>query len=209
MKFSVIIPTYNRTRVLMDRAVSSVIAQTVSDWECLVVGDGTEEETVVEMTDLTERDNRFKFWNLPHYPYPDDWENKWGLLGLASLNFALDNAQGEWIAVLNDDDEWTPDHLEILYTEALTSGADHVYGMADTYKNGQSVNQFYGAWPPGIAQFCNGANIYRAALGYRYDLRCREKGLNGDEDLWTRMISDGVKFHFVPRLVLHYHRNYP
>ncbi len=207
--FSVIIPTYNRTQLLMERAIPSVLRQTNSDWECLVVGDGTEDETVTAMADLCERDPRFRFWNLPHYPYPDNWDDKWGLVGLASRNWGLDHAQGEWIAVLADDDEWTPDHLEWLYTQALLTGADHVYGIAITYKNGQPTGQIYGAWPPGIGQFCNGANIYRASLGYRYDLNCRQKKLNGDEDLWLRMAADGIKWCFTPHPVLLYHRNWP
>lgn len=209
MKFSVIIPTYNRTRTLMDRAIPSVLAQTNPDWECLVVGDGTEDATAHEMAYLISRDSRFAFWNLPHHDYPEDWEDRWGLVGLPPLNWGLDHARGEWIAVLADDDEWTPDHLEVLYTGALTSGADHVYGVADTYKNGVAIGQYYGAWPPGPGQFCNGANIYRRSLGYRYDLTCRERKRNGDEDLWLRMIEDGVSFSFVPRIVLHYHRNWP
>lgn len=209
MKFSVIIPTYNRTRLLMDRAIPSVLAQTVDDWECLVVGDGTEPETAIEMANLISRDSRFAFWNLPHYDYPEDFTKRWGLIGLASLNWGLDHARGDWIAVLADDDEWPRDHLEVLYTAALESGADHVYGVSDTYKNGKRTGQLYGGWPPGDGQLGNGANIYKRSLNYRYDLTCVDRGLPGDADLWTRMYRDGVKFHFVPKIVLKYHRNWP
>ncbi len=209
MRFSVIVPTYNRTEVLLRRALPSVIAQTVDDWECIVVGDGTEYDTTAAMNELMKADGRFRYWNLPHYPYPEDWGEAWGLVGLNCLNWGIANAEGEWIAVLADDDEWTPDHLQVLYDAAVENDADHVYGMADTYKEGRPIGQLYGGWPPGIGQFCNGANIYKASLGYRYHLDCRRKGLNGDEDLWLRMIADGVKFHFLPRIVLHYHRHWP
>lgn len=199
---SVIIPTYNRTRLLVERCLPSVFAQTIQDQEILVVGDGTEQATVDAMAGLPVR-----FWNLPHQDYPEDPLDRWGLLGLNALNFGLDQAKGEWIAVLADDDEWTPDHHEVLLN--ASEGVDHVYGQSDTYKNGQPIGQLYGKWPPGDGQFCNGANLYRASLGYRYDLDCRSRGLNGDADLWTRMARDGVRFRFVPRVVHHYYRNFP
>jgi len=202
MKVSVIIPTYNRTDLLLERALPSVFAQTVTDQEVIVVGDGTEQATVDALTP----DPRVRFWNLPHYPYPADPRKAWGLYGLEALNFGLDQARGEWIAVLGDDDEFTLDHHEILLAAAEGSGGDHVYGISETYKGGAFTGQLYGAWPPGRGQFCNGANLYRASLGYRYDLA---NTTEGDADLWTRMHADGVRFHFTPQVVHHYHRNWP
>lgn len=203
---SVIIPTYERTRLLTERALPSVFAQTVTDQEVIVVGDGTERATVKAMV----AEPRVRFWNRPHYPYPADERTRWGLLGLAALNYGLDQATGEWIAVLGDDDEWTPDHHAVLLAAAEASGADHVYGMSDTIKNGVPTGQTYGRWPvTGDGAFCNGANLYRRSLGYRYNLAAVNKHVQGDGDLWLRMVRDGVRFEFVPRIVHHYHRNYP
>lgn len=203
---SVIIPTYNRTRLLTERALPSVFAQTINDQEVIVVGDGTEQATV----DAMAAEPRVRFWNLPHYPYPVDPIARWGLVGLAALNHGLDQASGEWVAVLGDDDEWTPDHHAILLESAERTGADHVYGISDTIKNGVVTGQTYGrGLVDGEGSFCNGANLYRRSLGYRYALDCGSRGLQGDGDLWTRMVRDGVRFHFEPRLVHHYHRNYP
>lgn len=198
---SVIVPTYNRTRLLMERCLPSVVAQTVDDWECHVVGDGTEQATVGEMADLCARDPRFRFTNLPHYEYPADPRARWGTVGLAALNLGLDYARGDWIAVLADDDEWTPDHHEVLLRAQAESGADHVYGIAEA-----SDGQRWGAWPPGDGQLANGANLYRASLPYRYDVRAmRLAGRTGDADLWLRMVAGGVRFHFTPRVVHRYH----
>lgn len=206
---SVVIPTYNRPRLLMDRAIPSVLAQTVSDQEILVVGDGTDDQTVAEMTALAATNASVRFWNLPHYPYPESHDLAWGLYGLEALNFGLDHAQGEWIAVLGDDDEFLPAHHEILLEAAARTGAQHAYGISDTFKGGHPTGQSYGAWPPGDGQFCNGANLYRADLGYRYDLGCTARGTTGDADLWTRMHRDGVRFHFEPQRVHKYHRCWP
>jgi len=204
---SIIVPTYNRTRLLVDRCIPSILAQTDPDWELHVIGDGTEPETVDVMNAWCSIDPRMRFTNLPHADYPEDFESRWGLLGLTALNYGLDHALGDWIAVLADDDEWLPTHNEVLLR--AVSGADHVYGIAETYKDGQFTGQRYGAWPPGDGQFCNGANLYRASLPFRYDLDCGSRGRTGDADLWIRMVESGVRFKFVPEVVLRYHRNWP
>lgn len=206
---SVLIPTYSRPDELLDRALPSVFAQTVQDQEVLVVGDGTDEVTMAGLKELARQHENLRYWNLPHFDYPDDHEKAWGLYGLVALNWGLDHAQGEWIAVLGDDDEFLPRHHEDLLEAAARTGADHVYGISHTYKGGQYTGQNYGAWPPGDGAFCNGANLYRASLGYRYDLNCWDRGLTGDADLWTRMREDGVTFHFEPTLVHKYHRSWP
>jgi glycosyltransferase involved in cell wall biosynthesis len=197
---SVIVPTYNRTAHLFGRCLPSVQAQTVDDWECHVVGDGTEQATVDAMAHLCAADPRFRFTNLPHYNYTGTARERWGTIGLAALNYGLDNAKGDWIAVLADDDEWTPDHHAVLLQAQDDSGADHVYGISEA-----PDGQRWGAWPPGDGQLANGANLYRASLGYRYDeWVMRKTGRTGDADLWLRMVADGVAFHFEPVVVHHY-----
>lgn len=202
---STIIPTFGRRDLLVGRALPSVFAQSVVDQEVLVIGDGTDVATVEAMA----AEPRVRFWNLPHYSYPEDHERAWGLYGLAALNSGLDAAQGEWIAVLGDDDEFTPDHHRVLLDAATRTGADHVYGISETWKNGAKTPQHYGAWPPGDAQLANGANLWRRSLGYRFALDCWARGKTGDADMWTRMYADGVKFHFEPAIVHRYWRNFP
>jgi glycosyltransferase involved in cell wall biosynthesis len=206
---SVIIPTYNRPSLLMDRAIPSLIAQANPDWECLVVGDGTDEDTIAAMQSLCVQDDRFRFWNLAHDVYSPDHSLAWGLHGLTALNFGLDWARGEWISVLNDDDEYMPLNHETLLREAEKTGADFIYGMSDTWKNGERIEQLYGREPPGDGNVTQGAYIYRRSLEYRYRHDCYIRGRNGDADMWIRMREGGVRFSFLPTIIHHYHRNYP
>jgi len=216
---SVIIPTYNRPGLLMDRAIPSILAQTDPDWECLVVGDGTDEGTVASMGALCRNDRRFRFWNLAHDIYPDgfiDLDNKrgpagWGLYGLTALNYGLDFARGEWVSVLNDDDEKTPDNHEVLLAEAERSGADFVWGMSDTFKGDPPLptGQLYGRLPLGESKVTQGSYIYRRSLEFRYRRDCLERGQNGDADMWERMREAGVKHSFIGRIVHHYYRAFP
>ena len=206
---SVIIPTFNRTQLLMERAIPSLIAQTNPDWECIVVGDGTEESTVWAMTQLAMQDSRFRFWNLAHDVYSPDHSLAWGLYGLTALNFGLDWARGDWISVLNDDDEYLPDNFEVLLAEAERTGADFIYGQSSTWKDGLPTGQIYGAYPPGDGNVTQGAYIYRRSLEYRYRHDCYSRGRNGDADMWTRMLEGGVRFAFLPNAIHRYHRSWP
>lgn len=202
---SIIIPTYNRAHLLTTRAIPSILAQTVTDWECHVVGDGTDEETRAAMAGVIAGDDRFRFTNLKRQAYPEGsrW-GFWGLLGLEALNHGLDTAQGDWIAVLNDDDEFTKDHHETLLTLAgRHEGVDFVYGKSVT-----PWGQEYGTWPPGDGALTQGSYLYRGrARDYRYDLDClTDRALNGDADMWTRMYAGGVSFSRTGHVV---HRYYP
>ncbi len=197
---SVIVPTFNRTRLLLDRCVPTILEQTHDELDIHIVGDGTEQETVDALADFP--DPRVRFTNLPHQVYPENPNDKWGVLGLNALNHGLDTAKGDWIAVLADDDSWAPFTIEALLAEAVKTGADFVYGKAIT-----PWAQVYGRWPPSAMNFTDGSYVYRNGMGYRYDPTCIERGLPEDADLWTRMIADGVKFAFLDRIVHYYFPN--
>ncbi len=201
MTVSVIVPTYNRPDLLMGRAIPSILAQTDQDWECHVIGDGTDADTCLRMGELCKEDRRFRFTNLPHHDYVDEGAGIWGIIGLPALNHGLDTARGDWISVLADDDAYTPDHNEVLVREAEARGVDFCYGISESPRG-----QRWGAWPPGDGQIANGAYVYRGrAREYRYDMRClHDRGRNGDADLWIRMYEGGVTFALLPRVVHHY-----
>lgn len=187
----------------MDRAIPSVLRQTDPDWEVHVIGDGTDPQTVWEMEALCAEDARFRFTNLPHYPYVDEGAGIWGLIGLPALNHGLDMARGDWIAVLGDDDEFTSDHNEVLIAEALRRNLDFCYGISRSPRG-----QEWGMWPPGDGQLANGAYVYRGkAMEYRYDMRClHDRGRTGDADMWIRMYEGGVSMGLLPQRV---HIAYP
>jgi len=95
---SVVIPTRNRP-TLVTRAVLSALAQTLSAIEVIVIIDGPDEST--EATLRTIGDSRLRILTLPQ-----------NAGGSAARNAGVRNATGEWIAFLDDDDEWLPAKLE-------------------------------------------------------------------------------------------------
>jgi len=96
---SVIIPTYNRAH-LVSRAVRSVLDQTYQDFELVVVDDAS--------TDNTEK--VVKGFNDDRIRYFHHSENRGGS---AARNTGIEAAKGEFIAFLDDDDEWLPPHLAL------------------------------------------------------------------------------------------------
>lgn len=200
---SVVMSTYNRNDLLFGRSLASVLRQTYQNFEVHIVADGMVGE---ELEDLGRRmlelnDERVTVWNIPRQTYPED-ASKWAVLGLNARNHALDHARGKWVAPLDDDDEWTDDHIEVLLA-AAKGGFDFAYGIS-VYHWADGHPQTAGSWPPGYGAFCDGAQVYRNGMGYRYDPRCVERGLPEDGDMWNRMVAGGVTFTFVPKVVHHY-----
>lgn len=92
--------TYNRPQ-LIGRAIESVVAQDFTDWELLVVQDGNNEFTLRTMEEWTRRDPRVRHFH----------RSKGGNIADAT-NHGLRHAQGEFGAILDDDDYWAcPDKL--------------------------------------------------------------------------------------------------
>lgn len=116
---SVIIPTYNRAH-LIAQCLKSVLAQTLNDYEVIVVDDGS--------TDTT-RDFLLKAYgnNIRYISHPTN-------RGLsAARNTGIEHAQGTYIAVLDDDDVWLPDKLA-LQIDLMKAKPDVVLAYCGTLK---------------------------------------------------------------------------
>jgi glycosyltransferase involved in cell wall biosynthesis len=187
---SIITPTYNRPRLLIERALPSVLAQTYADWEWIVVGDGTDQATCDAMAAVA--DPRVRFTNLPHAEYPEDPEARWCVMGVPAINYGLDSARGEWVSVLADDDALPPDAIEKML--AVSDDVDCVYGQTEVVEHG-----IYGK--PG--EWTDGAYILRASLGYRYDFGSWKRGVIADYDLRSRLLRE-VRTRHLPEIVYRY-----
>jgi glycosyltransferase involved in cell wall biosynthesis len=104
--FSVIIPAYNR-EYLIEETINSVINQTFENWECIVVDDGSTDNTKHVILSLCEKDKRIKFI------YQKNAERS------AARNNGILNANGEYICFLDSDDFFTSQHLEMLHREVF------------------------------------------------------------------------------------------
>lgn len=100
---SIITPTYNHERYIAE-CVQSVLDQTWPNWEMVIVNDGSTDKTSSIIRHFADRDPRIRLF---------DRENS-GVFRLAeTYNFALEQCNGEYIAILEGDDFWVREKLEI------------------------------------------------------------------------------------------------
>lgn len=201
--FSVVIPLFNKGPHI-ERAIRSVMAQTVQPKEVIVVDDGSSDggfelvQTLgVEGLVVDQRD----------MPGPG---------GYAARNRGIELARAEWIAFLDADDEWDPDHLErISLALAAAKEPERVVtlfsGYRDVYGDGRRVVDPYTARiGGGIAEMdfetlvghwvsLNASPIWTSAtvcrrstlleVGAFPEARCRR---GGDKDTWLRVAHLGT-----------------
>src|SRR5690606_15837655 len=100
---SIIIPTYNRA-LLIGETLDSVLAQTYTNWECIIVDDGSTDNTEEIIRKYCEKDSRITFYNRPadKVKGPN-----------AARNFGIENSVGEFILSLDSDDLILPQHLDL------------------------------------------------------------------------------------------------
>ena len=99
---SVIIPVYNVAPYLRE-CLDSVLAQTFTDWELLVVDDGSNDSTEDILKEYLERDDSLRIRYIKKEQNSGASDTR---------NVGVNAAQTEWIAFLDSDDLWAPDKLE-------------------------------------------------------------------------------------------------
>jgi glycosyltransferase involved in cell wall biosynthesis len=108
---SVIIPSYNRERLLM-RAIGSVQAQTFSDWEMIIVDDGSKDDTEQAVKRIQKKDARIFYF-----------KNDVNKGVSAARNIAIKKARGKYLAFLDSDDAWLPEKLD-RQVDVLEKGSE-------------------------------------------------------------------------------------
>ena len=98
--FSVILPIYNGGK-FVDNAVESVLKQTFSDWELIIMDDGSRDNTL-EVLKKYENNDKLHIMSQAN-----------GGVSVARNN-AAKYAKGEYLAFIDADDEWNEDHLEVM-----------------------------------------------------------------------------------------------
>jgi glycosyltransferase involved in cell wall biosynthesis len=113
---SAVIPTRGRPE-LLQRAVRSALAQTLREIEVVVVIDGPDAVTHGVLQELVQQDARLRVLALPSSVGGSDARNR-----------GVDTAIGEWIAFLDDDDEWLPGKLQAQLDAVCASTAPVLIG---------------------------------------------------------------------------------
>ncbi len=97
--FSVIITTYNRAE-LLKRALESLIKQTDSDWEAIIVDDASDDDTYPQIKPYLKKYPQIRYLKKEHSGEP------------LSKNAGIFSSSGKYVTFLDSDDEYDPGHLE-------------------------------------------------------------------------------------------------
>jgi glycosyltransferase involved in cell wall biosynthesis len=131
---SVIIPCYNQAQYLPD-ALESVLAQTYLHWECIIVNDGSPDNTEEVSKEWLTKDKRFRYFRK---------ENG----GLSSArNAGLSVAQGDFIQFLDADDVIHPEKFTVQVKE-LQNTPDNSLGISDYFSSLEDLENPYLDWHP-------------------------------------------------------------
>lgn len=132
-RVSVVIPTYNREAVL-PRAIKSVLKQTYTDVELIVVDDGSTDDSIQAVKEFGDEINYYSFS-----------ENRGAN---TARNKGIAESTGEYIAFLDSDDEFPPNHVETMVSEleSITRKFGGVFTRSQTFKGEElwNVSQYDG-----------------------------------------------------------------
>lgn len=192
---SVITPVYNAARWLPE-TLASVRAQTLQDWEHLLVDDGSSDDSVAIIEALAEDDSRVRLLRTPVNSGP-----------AAARNIAIGAACGRYLAFLDADDIWLPEKLALMTKWMLR----HNYAFAyHDYRNMSHDGSRTGALicGPDVLDFetvhtrrgmgsCVTVVIDRSLVGgFRFP--CTFSGLHEDLCGWIELVKGGHVGHRLP-----------
>lgn len=200
---SVIVPCYNQAPYL-DECLQSVLNQTHQNWECIIINDGSTDNSEEIIRKWCKEDSRFKYF----------YKNNSGVTD--TRNFGIENSVGSYIAFLDGDDVLIPDSLEIRLSTLLNKNVDLVYsyayainGREYTKKASRSIDIGKMEGINGIESFLNNNSIVTSSV------LCKKGSLQSignfnwyknAEDLycWLEMLLNNVTFYGMKEYTVYY-----
>jgi len=129
-KFSVVIPTYNSSKTI-NKTITSVLRQKYKNFEIIVVDDGSNDNTVSKVKQIS--DSRIRVFKIKRSGGP-----------AKPRNYGINKSISEWICFLDSDDLWDPNKLKILSQSIKQSNFDILCHNEYIFKLGKKKIQKYG-----------------------------------------------------------------
>ena len=200
---SVIVPIYNMEK-LMRKCLDSILAQTFTDYECLLIDDGSTDGSPTICDEYAAKDIRFKSFHKPNGGLSD------------ARNYGLAHVQGEYTIFFDPDDWVDEDCLKDMYAKAQETDADMV--MCDLYYNDKYRQSYCKQEPTGLhhnevlQDLITGkvfgftvTKLIRRSLYAQYHLQY-PKGMYGCEDQYTMctLLKNDIHIAYLPKAYYHY-----
>lgn len=208
MRVSICIPAYKAERFLAE-TLDSVRAQTWTDWELIVTEDGSRDRTGAIVRDFAATVSQTVRYTRH--------EINQGLP--TTRNTGLAAARGEWLALLDADDLWHPDHLARCLAAAPASGPALVFGGSSVFasETGAEVNRREppAVLPHGLAgALAEGSLVIQPAAAMFSRAAYEQVGgfdprfpICNDLDYWLRCCRAGVALAYNGAITLRYRKH--
>lgn len=186
---SIVVPVYN-VKPYIEETIKSVLNQTYTDWELLLVENASIDGTVEVVQAYLEAhpDERIKFYNIP--------EN---IGAAAARNFGVEKSSGRFVTYLDSDDLWQPDKLAhqvayMLQKDAAFSFTGYEFATADGIGTGKIVNV-----PESISykEALKNTTIFTSTVMFDTEKLSKEDIMmplvkSEDTALWWRVLRSGI-----------------
>jgi len=197
----IILPTYNRSQMLKERSIPSVLKQTYKNFKLIIIGDCCTDDTDKVIENFN--DNRIFFKNLEKRKkrYPPTIENHWFAGPVVPINEGLKYINADWICRIDDDDIWTDDHLEILLKHVLETKSEFVSSSYISYINEKKVLKNFEDEKPAIGGVQTWLYINYLKF-FKANINCWRRNWHkvNDADLQDRMHKAGVKMSYINKV---------
>lgn len=201
-RFSVVVPAYNAAATLAE-TLDAVLAQSFADWECVIVDDGSVDDTAAIAADYADRDARFRTLS----------QSNQGSAG--AYNSGVSAARGDFIVMCSADDVLLPNHLAEMARFIDAEAGYDIYSTNGYFWMPDGSRRL--VYPTGtrdevaslsladvvIVCFYSVGAAYRRGLfeevgGYRLEV------FGEDYDFWLRAMAGGARHRYMPEaLSLH------
>lgn len=205
-KVSIIIPAYN-SALFIKRALDSILEQTESDWELLVVDDCSTDGTVDIVASYANKDSRIKLLKT---------EVNSGAPALPK-NIGFLNAKGAYIAFLDHDDQWLPEKLE-KQLQVFENSKDENLGLVTCgAKLIGSEGKCFGSYNPpsheiGFPEllirniiYSNSSVVLKREVVEKVGPRDENMKYSEDWDMWIRVCENGYNIHAIGEPLFSYY----
>ncbi len=203
---SIIIATYNRSEILINRTLPSILAQSYKNIEVIIIGDKCIDNTASLLSNYN--DKRVKFHDLrKRGKYPSNIKDRWFVQGTSPRNKGMQIAKGDWFVFISDDDILFPNHIETLLKHAILKQVEFLSASYETVKNGKKILVHPVDFTSNSKTVKIGGMqtwIYKSYLKFfKWNIDSWRKKWNRpvDYDLQLRFIDAGVKFGYINDIV--------
>lgn len=200
-KVSIIVPCYNQAHFLSD-SLQSVLDQFFGAWECIIVNDGSPDNTEEVAQKWCEKDDRFRYIMKPNG----------GLSSARNAGIAI--SRGDFILPLDADDLIHPDYLQTLLPVIENNDTVEVVScysifFRDTIDNVVNTRKPTGTTIDALLY----ENMIMATSLFRKESWNRVGGYDEamkdgfeDWDFWISILKDGAEFKIVPEFLFYYRK---